>query len=243
MPSLRILSTRDMVNNHIGGSADVYIDGVKVGNYENNFASNVIPMVLLYEITGLSDTEHSVRIVVTSTLGGWGFDFDCIDIKGEIRSYNPIQESALKVVLEVDEELQLSVDDDLDANTEMSWTSSDNAAATVDENGIVTALAPGNTVITVTSEDGTYTDYINVLVVDDADDLRLAVDLKVGKSCRLTVDDLTGTVMATWASMDPTIATVSTKGKVTAVSEGLTLITATDEEGNIIGQVYVRVRE
>jgi hypothetical protein len=151
--------------------------------------------------------------------------------------------TALKVVLEVGEELQLSVDDDLDVNTEMTWTSSDNAVAIVDGNGAVTALTPGNTVITVTSADGTYTDYINILVVDDADDYRLAVDLKAGKSCRLTVDDLTDTVKVTWASMDPTIATVSTKGKVTAVREGLTIITATDEEGNIIGQVYVRVRQ
>lgn len=43
--------------------------------------------------------------------------------------------------------------------------------------------------------------------------------------------------------MDTTVATVASNGKVTAVSKGLTLITATDEEGNIIGQIYVRVRE
>lgn len=148
----------------------------------------------------------------------------------------------LKVVLEVDEELQLSVDDDLDVNTEMNWTSSDNTVAKVDTNGVVTALSPGNTVITATSEDGTYTDYINVLVVDNAHDYRLAVDLKVGKSCRLTVDDLTDTVPVIWDSMDPMVATVASNGKVKALSKGLTLITATDEEGNIIGQIYVRVR-
>ncbi|WMJ88882.1 Ig-like domain-containing protein [Anaerocolumna sp. MB42-C2] len=151
--------------------------------------------------------------------------------------------NVLKVVLEVNEQLQLSVDDDLDVNTEMIWTSSDNAVATVDGNGVVTALKPGNTVITVASADGTYTDYINVLVVDDAKDLRLAVDLKVGKSCRLTVDDLTNTVNVTWSSMDPSVVTVASNGKVTAVSKGLALVTATDDTGKLIGQVYVRVRE
>jgi len=124
----------------------------------------------------------------------------------------------------------------------MTWTSSDSTVATVDGKGVVTALEPGNTVITVTSADGTYTDYINVLVVENAKDYRLAVDLKVGKSCRLTVDDLTDTVNVTWNSIDPTIATVSSSGKVTAVGKGLTIIAATDVEGNIIGQVYVRVR-
>ncbi|BCJ93341.1 hypothetical protein acsn021_09100 [Anaerocolumna cellulosilytica] len=149
----------------------------------------------------------------------------------------------LKVVLEVKEQLQLSVDEDLDENLEMIWTSSNDTVATVDANGVVTALAPGNTMITVTSGDGTYTDYINVLVVDDAKDYRLAVDLKVGKTCRLTVDDLTDTVKVNWSSLDLTVATVSSKGKVTAVSEGLTVVIATDEEGNEIGQIYIRVRE
>jgi uncharacterized protein YjdB len=37
----------------------------------------------------------------------------------------------------------------LDVNTEMAWSSSDEAVATVNEKGVVTALALGNTVITV----------------------------------------------------------------------------------------------
>lgn len=149
----------------------------------------------------------------------------------------------LKVVLEVNERLQLSVDNDLGVNTEMSWTSSDNTVVTVNENGVVSALAPGNTVITVKSVDGTYTENINVLVVEDASDYRLAVDLKIGQSCRLTIDDLTDTIKATWASMDSSVADVSRNGKVATLSKGLALITAKDETGNIIGKVYVRVRE
>lgn len=149
----------------------------------------------------------------------------------------------LKVVLEVNEELQLSVDDDLNENLNMTWTSSENSVATVATNGVVKAISPGNTMITVLSSDGSYVDTINVLVVDDADDLRLAIDLKEGESCRLTIDDLTDTVPTTWNSLNSDIVTVTSKGRVTAKSKGLTLITATDVEGNIIGQVYVRVRK
>jgi hypothetical protein len=151
--------------------------------------------------------------------------------------------NVLKVVLEVKEQLQLSVDEDLDENLEMIWTSTNDTIATVDPNGVVTALAPGNTMITVTSVDGSYTDYVNVLVVDDAKEYRLAVDLRVGKSCRLTVDDLTDTVNVNWTSLNPTVATVTSKGKVTAVGEGLTVVIAIDEEGNEIGQIYIRIRE
>jgi len=155
----------------------------------------------------------------------------------------PTTEAKLKVVLEVAESLRLSVDDDLNVNTQMAWSSSDPTVATVNEKGIVTALATGNTIITVKSVDGSYTDYINVLVVENADDYRLAIDLKVGETARLTADDFTNTANVTWAPMDSSIANVTTKGKVTALSKGLVLITAKDTEGNIIGRVYVRVRE
>ncbi len=155
----------------------------------------------------------------------------------------PATKSKLKVVLEVSEILQLSVDNDLDVNTQMGWSSSDNTVATVNEKGIVTALATGNTVISVKSVDGSYIDYINVLVVENADDYRLAIDLKVGETTRLTVDDFTYTFNVKWAPMDSSIANATSKGKVTALSKGLVLITAKDEAGNIIGSVYVRVRE
>ena len=43
--------------------------------------------------------------------------------------------------------------------------------------------------------------------------------------------------------MDSAIANVTSKGKVTALKKGLVLFTSKDEEGNVIGKVYVRVRE
>lgn len=91
-----------------------------------------------------------------------------------------VKDKILKVVLEVNEELQLSVNDDLLVNTKMTWTSTDTMVATVDANGVVKALKPGDTKVKVTNRDGSYTDYINILVVENAVDLRLAVDLKVG---------------------------------------------------------------
>lgn len=156
---------------------------------------------------------------------------------------NSSTHNKLKVVLEPKEVLQLSVDDDLSENTKLAWTSSDTSVATVDSNGAVTAIKKGDTVITAKSADGSYSESINVLVVDDADDYRLAVDLKMGNFSRLTIDNYTNTVPVTWTSMDPTVATISAKGKVTAVGKGLALMTAKDSDGKVIGQVYVRVRE
>lgn len=155
----------------------------------------------------------------------------------------PTLDPKLKVVLEPEEKLQLSVDDHLDENTNMNWTSSDSTVAQVDASGVVTAIKAGDAVIHVQSSDGSYSDDINILVVDNADDYRLAVDLKVGKTTRLTVDNLTNTLNVTWESSDTIVATVSSKGVVTAKGKGLTLAKATDREGNVVGQVYVRVRD
>jgi len=145
--------------------------------------------------------------------------------------------------LEPGEKLQLSVDDHLDENTNMVWTSSNGTVAEVDENGVVSSVNTGDAVIYIRSKEGTYTDEINILVVDNAEDYRLAVDLNVGNVRRLTVDDLTNTLNVTWNSSDATVATVSSKGVVTAKGKGLTLAKATDKDGNVVGQVYVRVRE
>lgn len=147
----------------------------------------------------------------------------------------------LKVVLEVNETLQLSISNNLSQNTTVTWSSSDTSVASVDANGVVTALAPGNTVITAT-DGGSFTESINVLVVQNADGQRLAVDLKVGDTSLLTVDDNANTADVTWTSSNTFVATVSTAGRVTAASAGLTLITVTDADTNQIGQVYVRVR-
>lgn len=175
----------------------------------------------------LSDTE-----TITST-----------EVSATPTNETPTIDSKLKVVLEPEEKLQLSVDDHLDENTNMAWTSSDSTVAQVDANGVVTAIKAGDAVIHVQSPDGSYSDDINILVVDNADDYRLAVDLKIGKTTRLTVDNLTNTLNVTWESSDTTVATVSSKGVVTAKGKGLTLAKATDREGNVVGQVYVRVRD
>lgn len=165
------------------------------------------------------------------------------EISGTLINETPTIDSKLKVVLQPEEKLQLSVDDHLDENSNMTWISSDTTVAQVDVNGVVTAIKAGNAIIHVQSPDGNYSDDINILVVDNADDYRLAVDLNVGKTSRLTVDDLANTLNVTWDSIDTTVATVSSKGVVTAKGKGLTLAKATDRDGNVIGQVYIRVRE
>ena len=51
----------------------------------------------------------------------------------------------------------------------VTWTSSDEKIATVDENGKVTAVDGGGAIITVTSEDGNHTDQVALTVEKPAD--------------------------------------------------------------------------
>ena len=54
------------------------------------------------------------------------------------------------------------------ANKNVTWTSSNNAIATVDDKGLVTAKAVGTATITATTEDGGYTDTCVVTVTNNA---------------------------------------------------------------------------
>ena len=51
-------------------------------------------------------------------------------------------------------------------NQKVTWTSSDTSVATVDENGVVTAVANGTTTITATTEDGGFTASCTVTVTE-----------------------------------------------------------------------------
>lgn len=53
------------------------------------------------------------------------------------------------------------------ANKSVTWSSGDEAVATVDEHGLVTAVAVGTTNITVTTVDGSYTDTCAVTVAEE----------------------------------------------------------------------------
>ena len=53
------------------------------------------------------------------------------------------------------------------ANQKVNWSTSDDKVATVDENGLVTAVAEGEAVITVTTEDGSFTASCKVTVESD----------------------------------------------------------------------------
>lgn len=115
-----------------------------------------------------------------------------------------------------------------------TWASSDEAVATVSQDGTVTAVAEGTAVITVTA--GSKSATCNVTVTEERIEIE-SIEIspaevtltQIGETAQLTVkimpEDATYTDM-TWTSSDESIATVTQEGLLTAVAAGNATVTA-----------------
>ena len=145
------------------------------------------------------------------------------------------------------------------AQVTLVWASSDEAVATVDANGTVTALAPGSAEITVSADFagdtsgsaasgaesiGAYTATVPVTVVQPLTDATvqqtLELDLLAGETKTLEVAIQpadASNITVSYASSDEAVATVDANGKITPVAEGETTITTTVTGEDVDGPV------
>ncbi|WHI58997.1 Ig-like domain-containing protein [Mammaliicoccus lentus] len=126
-------------------------------------------------------------------------------------------------------------------NKGVTFTSSDEAVATVDSKGEITAKTEGSADIKVTTKDGGKTAKCE-LTVEKA--VVNVTGVKLDKSTLSLEEGATGNLVATvepstatdktvtFASSDKEIATVDNKGKVTAVKPGSADITVTTKDGS-----------
>ena len=121
------------------------------------------------------------------------------------------------------------------AGAVVTWMSSDEAVATVNAQGLVTAV--GNGVARITATSGGASSGINVSVMQSAGSIVIAPEeatlMSLGETVQLTaaVLDQNGQpvdgAVVRWSSGDESVATVSSQGLVTAVGNGVARITAT----------------
>ena len=123
------------------------------------------------------------------------------------------------------------------ANSDVRWTSSDNAVATVDQNGVVTAVGVGEAFISAITTDGTNLFASCHVIVKPVEVKSLTLDKH---EAELHIDEtiiLTATILPVqaansvvlWSSSDTSVATVDANGVVTAVGIGEAVITAIAE--------------
>jgi len=138
-------------------------------------------------------------------------------------------------------QLTATVSPELADNKTLAWTSSNDAVATVDQNGLVTAVAQGSAVITVKSTDGSEISATsNITVRKLVSDITLnetSATLNEGQSVQLTATvspELADNKTLEWTSSNETVATVDQNGLVTAVAQGSAVITVKSTDGSEI---------
>ena len=122
-------------------------------------------------------------------------------------------------------------------NQVLSWTSSNESAATVDENGLITAVGNGTAVLTAATTDGsdlstsctaTVTDPFNIPVES------ITLSIEALEVVQLTVavkpDDAANKALV-WTSSYESEATVDANGVVTGVKKGTATITISAADG------------
>lgn len=134
----------------------------------------------------------------------------------------------------------------------ISWTSSDDTVAEVDEDGVIGAVGCGKAEISATAydEEGNVlsSDTIEITVVGEsnvATDITLAAPtspIPVGGSYQLVAaaqPDGASLPDLVWASSDPSVASVDENGLVKALSVGTATISVTDTASNLSAEVEI----
>ena len=149
------------------------------------------------------------------------------------------------------ETLTATVKPDNADNRKVKWSSDKTDVATVDGTGKVTAVKPGEAVVTVTTEDGGKTATCAVTVKAKAVNV---TDVTLDKTELTLTEGETETLTATvkpdnadnkkvkWSSDKTDVATVDGSGKVTAVKAGEVVVTVTTEDGGKTATCKVTVK-
>lgn len=123
----------------------------------------------------------------------------------------------------------------------LSWSSSNEAVATVDSSGAVTGVGPGVVAISATADDGSGVTATHAMNVSDEAILVTEISvtgagsIDIGNSVALTVEVTpinASDTSITWSSSDTAVATVDNDGYVTGVSAGVVAITASANDAS-----------
>ena len=178
-----------------------------------------------------------------STLYNASFDPNAIDAISLNKTY-------VDLIIGQNETLQATISPSTASGNTLVWSSAIPSVATVDQNGKVTAVSEGTTIISVSTEDGkemaTCTVTVRFQHVESISLDKSNLQMYVGKTATLvaTVSPSNANNPAvTWTSSNPDVASVNESGVITALTEGNTTITASSVDGNKTATCSVSVAE
>ena len=147
-------------------------------------------------------------------------------------------------------QLTLTIKPDNYPNKDVTWSSSNDATATVDENGVVTTLEVGTVTITaILKSDPTISSSVTIVVnpikvskitVNGYDKDYLVKGGTVTLTTTIEPSDAANKSIV-WSSSNEKVATVDQNGRVTAVGQGTVSIKAMNDESGVYGEQVITV--
>ena len=164
-----------------------------------------------------------------------------VTVKGKSVAVSGVSLDIVEVTIKEGDSVTLTatVKPDDAADKSVSWSSSDDAVASVAD-GVVTGVKAGSATITVTTTDGGKTATCKVTVeakpvaVESVSLDKSELTLEVGDEATLTATVSPADASdkeVSWSSSDPSVATVDEGGKVVAKAPGTTAVTVTTKDG------------
>lgn len=189
---------------------------------------------------GLVTAMAGGSCTITAKTSSGSFTAKCTITVTQTTSGVTLDTSAFTIYTTGSKTLKATVLPATSTNKAVTWSSDDQTIATVNSSGKVTGVRPGTAIITVKTVDGGHTATCVVTVYKKVDVTGLTLDnsrLDMVKNESTTILATISPANAseksiTWTSSDPSVATVTSKGVVTAVDTGTTVITAVTKDGN-----------
>lgn len=161
-----------------------------------------------------------------------------------------ISNAPASIFLGKDYQLEVRLDPVYASNKEVTWEVLSGDAVTIDENGLITAVAIGTAIVKVTATDGGFSDTCEITVAPVAvssvqlencpGDFILTGDTVRLNASVLPEDAADKTVF--WTSTNTEVATVDAAGLVTAKSSGIAYVSVTTNDGNYTGKCIIEVQ-
>ena len=222
---------------------------VENGKYTKSFTGFVEHKgQLIYVRSGKFDTEYNGTIKngdVTYTIEAGVVVNQSKEIAVTGVSLN---KTTMTMLIGSQEKLQATVLPNNASNKKVIWSSPDSSIVTVTEDGLVTAVGNGITIVVATTVDGEYAAACTVEVVTAVEDISLnynKVDLNVGDTEYLVAEIYPVTasnITVIWSSSNTKVATVDAYGVVKAISNGTAIITGKTVDGGKTATCEVNVK-
>lgn len=247
----RISATKTEVYSKNVANQDMFI---KLNGISKTISSGVATL------DGLNISNSTLTTNSSYWANTLGWDFNSIWTMSQVKGEFPVLRTTYKPVTQItlsENSKSVSVGDKFTLvatilpentmNKNITWTSSNTSIASVTQSGEVTALANGQATITAKSDSGGLEAKCTVTVGTDVTGISLsstAETLKNGESITLTATvtpNSASNKTLQWTSSNASVASVSDAGKVTALSDGQTVITVKAVSGGVEAKCTVTV--